>query len=283
VPVRRALIAALPSSLLAACTPLGAFNALSPRAPGVRRAGADIAYGSLPRQRLDVYAPVDADRAPVLVFLYGGSWDSGRRQDYAFAGRAFAARGFVTVVPDYRLTSEAPYPAFLQDCAAAVAWAQGHVARFGGDPARMALAGHSAGAYNAAMLAMDERWLAAAGAPRPRAWTGLSGPYDFLPLTPGAGLRTFGAVEDLPSTQPITFASAGDPPAFLATGDKDVTVRPRNTRRLAERLRAAGVEVQDRVYPGAGHAELVLALSWPLSRRWRVLEDATQFLHRALA
>src|ERR1700733_10098250 len=127
-------VAAVFGSLLAACSPLTALNTLSPRDPATRP-GRDIAYGPLPRQKLDVYTPArGATAAPVLVFFYGGSWNSGRRQDYAFAGRALASRGFVTVVPDYRLAPQVRFPAFIQDGAAAIAWVRDNAARFGGDP-----------------------------------------------------------------------------------------------------------------------------------------------------
>ncbi|MDB5445217.1 MAG: alpha/beta hydrolase [Phenylobacterium sp.] len=265
--------------------PLAAFSALAPRPPAVRRLAADVSYGPLARHRLDVYAHgVPEGPRPVVVFFYGGGWEVGDRRDYGFAGRAFAARGFVSVVADYRVTGEAAYPGFLQDCALAVAWIQAHAGEFGGDPARVVLAGHSAGAYNAAMLALDRRWLGEAGAAHPvAAWAGLAGPYDFLPLSPGPGLRTFGHVADPPSTQPIRYAGPHAPPAFLAHGRKDRTVLPGNSRRLAERLSAAGVRVENRYYRSAGHGELVLALAWPLSLWLPVLDDCARFLLQATA
>jgi acetyl esterase/lipase len=262
-------------------TPLGWFNRLAPRPPGATLAERGAAYGPLPRQRLDVYRPRrKGGKRPVLVFFYGGGWESGVREEYAFAGRAFAGRGFVTLVPDYRTTVEAPYPAFLEDCALAVAWAQAQAERLGGDPARVMLAGHSAGAYNAAMLAMDRRWLLRAGASHPpAAWVGLSGPYDFLPLAAGPGQRTFGAVADAAATQPIQHAGPHAPATLLVHGGRDQTVLPRNTERLAARLRAAGVRAETRMFPRAGHAETVLALAWPLSLALPVLDEAAGFLH----
>ena len=280
---RRGLILAassLAGALASACSPLTAFNTLAPRDPAAR-AGRDIAYGPDPRQRLDVYTPKGgAAGAPVLVFFYGGGWDSGRRQDYAFAGQALAAQGFVTVAPDYRLVPQVRYPDFLTDCAAAVAWAHAHAATYGGDPDRILLAGHSAGAYNAMMLALDSRYLRAAGVdPRfIRAAAGLSGPYDFLPFRVKSTLDTFGQAPDPAATQPINHVAPGAPPIFLAHGDKDTLVYPKNTLALAAALSRAGDTVEVKIYPGLSHADLVLALSRPFRGKAPVLADMTAFL-----
>ena len=216
----------------------------------------------------------------MLVFFYGGGWDSGRRQDYAFAGQALAAQGFVTVAPDYRLVPQVRYPDFLTDCAAAVAWAHAHAAAYGGDPDRILLAGHSAGAYNAMMLALNTRYLRDAGVdPRViRAAAGLSGPYDFLPFRVKSTLETFGQASDPAATQPINHVAPGAPPIFLAHGDKDTLVYPKNTLALAAALSRAGDTVEVKIYPGLSHADLVLALSRPFRGKAPVLADMTAFL-----
>lgn len=277
------------SRLLAALadlgSPLALFAAVVPKDPA-RVVARDVAYGPGPRQTLDAYAPKGEPRggAPVAIFLYGGSWDSGRRQDYGWAGRALAAQGFLALVPDYRLFPNL-YPGFLEDGAQAVRWAVDNAARLGGDPERVVLIGHSAGAYNAAMLALDRRWLTSVGVDPAvvKAWAGLSGPYDFLPLDSPITRRTFGQAEDLPATQPALHARADAPPAFLASGDPDVTVKPRHTRRLGKALGEAGARVEVRLYPGLGHAGPLLALSRPMRRKAPVLAEMTAFLKSALA
>lgn len=177
----------LPASLAllaAACSPLTTFDSLVPKDGGGRRVAEAQPYGADARQRLDIYAPRNAGpgERPVVIFFYGGSWNSGTRSGYAFVGRALAAQGFVTVIPDYRLVPAIRYPGFVEDGAAAVRWTREHIAGFGGDPARLVLMGHSAGAYIAAMLAVDDRWL---GRDRQavRGLVGLAGPYDFAPST----------------------------------------------------------------------------------------------------
>lgn len=277
---RRALLAAAGSaSLTAACSPLSAVNALMPSDGGSRLAARDVAYGADPRQRLDVYAPESgATAAPVMMFIYGGGWNDGAKADYAFVGHAFAARGFVTVVPDYRLTPQVRFPEFVDDCASALRWVQDMIPRFGGSTARVHLCGHSAGAYNAMMIALDTRFGARAGV-RPslvKSVAGLAGPYDFLPLDDERTIAAFGQAK-LPETQPVNFARRGAPRSFLATGDADTTVLPRNSYALGRRLQAAGASVQVKTYPGLSHAGILLALGKGFRGNAPVLDDIVRF------
>lgn len=266
-----------------ACSPLGMFDALVPKDDGSLRYGQGIAFGADARQRLDVYAPTRAaDGRPVIVFFYGGSWQTGMREGYGFVGRALAAQGFVVVIPDYRLVPAVRFPAFVEDGAAAVRWARANVARYGGNGERMVLAGHSAGAYIAAMLALDPRWL---GADREavRGFVGLAGPYDFLPLDGPITRAAFGDWPRPEETQPVTYAGAGDPPALLLHGDEDATVLPRNSEELASRLAAAGVAAELKLYPQMGHVGIVTAIALPFRGTAPVLADLADFAQRVTA
>ena len=279
---KRLSLAAAAALLTAACSPLSLFATLSPKDPA-RVVAQGEAYGPDPRQRLDVYVPAGRPKgAPIAVFFYGGSWDSGRRQDYNWVGKALASRGFVTVVADYRIYPQVRYPGFLEDGAQAVRWISDNAGKYGGDAHRLVFVGHSAGAYNAVMLGLDGRYLKAAGVdPRHvKAVAGLSGPYDFLPLDGDISTRIFGQTPaaDLPRTQPLAYVTAASPPAFLATGDADTMVYPRNTTALARKLREAGVDVEERHYAGVDHVRMVLALSRPLRGRAPVLDEMTEFL-----
>ena len=245
-------------------------------------AARDVAFGPDERQRLDVYRPriqVPGKPLPVIIFFYGGSWKTGTKAGYSWVARALAARGFMVVVPDYRLHPKVRYPAFLEDGAAALRWTIAHARDFGGDPARLVLAGHSAGAYNAAMLAYDPRWLGSEQK-KVRGFIGLAGPYDFLPFDTDVAREVFGAYPDLPATQPVNFVDGSDPPAFLATAGKDDTVRPRNSDSLAAKLKAAGVEVERVDYPKLGHVGILTALSKPFRGRAHVLDDLTAFARK---
>ena len=196
---------------LAACTPAGLLNGISRFSGdrGTRVAVRGASFGSDPRQKLDVYVPAKAmagARLPVVVFFYGGGWVAGERAEYGFAARAFAARGYVAIVPDYRLVPGVRFPAFIQDGALAVKWARDHAAEFGGDPGRIAVSGHSAGSYIAAMLALDRHYLSDVGVdPRIiRAAALLSGPYDFYPFTEVRGRDALGQWPRPAETQPIS-------------------------------------------------------------------------------
>ncbi len=272
---------------LAACTPsLATFDSFAPRDPGVRRAIVDAAYGPDPRQKLDVYLPANAQGAlPVVVFFYGGSWSSGAKDDYEFLGAALAAQGFAVVLPDYRLVPSVRFPTFLQDCARAVRWVQDNIAAHGGDPRRLVLCGHSAGAYNAMMLALDARYLRDAGvdASAIRGVAGLAGPYDFLPLDVDATRNAFGQVEDLPHTQPTQFARREAPPALLLWGADDDTVGRRSIDNLGRAMRTAGEPVEAKIYPNVDHVGIMLALSRTFRGRAPVLADVTAFVRRVTA
>ncbi|WP_120077932.1 alpha/beta hydrolase [Aurantiacibacter odishensis] len=272
------VLAALALGVAYWISPLHTFNTLVPKDGNTRKVADGLAYGDHPRQRLDIYAPVESPdiRLPIIVFFYGGSWNSGTREGYDFAGRALAAQGFVVVVPDYRLVPEVRYPGFVEDGAAALRWVQANVADHGGDPESVVLSGHSAGAYIAAMLAYDARWLGEDRA-MVRGFAGLAGPFDFLPLDTDSTRAAFGEWPDLPETQPVNWAGAGDPPALLLHGAQDATVKPRNSIALAAALEEAGVEAQVIEYEEVDHVDVLIHLARPLRSRSTVLEDLTRF------
>lgn len=263
---------------------LSVANALSPKDRASRRIAHDVAYGSAERHKLDIYAPTKTDGPlPIIFFIYGGSWNDGDRGNYEFAGRALSALGYVTVIADYRLLPEVEYPAFLEDCSQAFAWVVDNIAQYGGDYTRIALMGHSAGAYNALMLGLSPDHLARLGLiAHVRCMLGLSGPYDFFPFDGRISLRTFGAVREPRVTQPINLVTSAAPPSFLGMGDQDKLVYPRNSVALAAKLRHVGVDVSEVHYPRLGHAGPLIALARPARFIAPVLGDVAAFLKRYL-
>lgn len=240
----------------------------------------DIAYGSLPRQKLDVYVPEQpAPYAGVILFFYGGSWQKGSKELYRFVAQTFASRGYITVIADYRLYPDVYYPAFVEDGAEALAWVHRHIGEYGGDNDRIFLAGHSAGAYIAAMLALDSRFTREAGGSP--AWIkgvmALSGPYDFLPFTDPDIQSIFSQADDA-STQPINFAHNNAPPFLLLSGDEDKDVGVSNTRHLARKLDELGSPITMRIYHGVGHIGIILALAEGFHSKASTLQDMLSFL-----
>lgn len=251
---------------LARCAPVDALNAITPTS-GVTITK-NIAYGTADRETLDLYRPNDTAQHPIIMFIYGGAWNSGSKSIYPFVAATLARRGNIVVVPDYRLYPEVKYPVFLEDNAKAFAWTVAHAKTCNGDGA-IFLMGHSAGAYNAAMLALDPKYLQQAGTSRDRVtgFIGLAGPYDFLPIVDPEVIAVFGSTDD-PSTQPITYVDANAPPMLLLAGADDTTVKPKNTISLAARVEQVRGHATADIIPGIGHIGLILAIApafqWPI-------------------
>ena len=275
--------------LLQACSPLTLINATVPT--GTHRLVADQIYGNDPRHRLDVYLPPSpVSDAPAVLFFYGGTWSSGRRQDYRFVGEALASRGIVALVADYRLSPQVSYPSFVQDSALALRWAWDRVERLGASPGRLFVMGHSAGAYNAAMLALDPRWLGAVGlAPRQLAgWIGLAGPYDFLPIEVREAQLAFDWPDTPLDSQPMFHAlraqPAQVPPALLLAARQDTLVDPqRNSQGLARALMRQGVAAELALLERVSHTTLIGSFAVPLRGLAPTLDRVSDFVRGALA
>jgi acetyl esterase/lipase len=269
---RRGLIGGI-ATLLGGCSPAAILNTTVPKRGYTLQA--DIPYGDGPRRALDLYVPEQPhpDRKAV-IFFYGGSWDSGNKSDYLFVAQALASRGLTVIVPDYRLYPEIRFPAFLEDGAQAARWAADKV---GTD--KLFVAGHSAGAEIASMLCANTPYLPKAGVDRMqlRGLIGLSGPYDFLPLTSAKLIDIFGGANN-PDIQAITFAKAPLPPALLIHGTADTTVYPRNSEHLAAAWRTAGAQADLKLYPDAGHIDVVAAFSDFLHKRATTREDVLDWI-----
>ncbi len=274
----KALIAAGLAALLPRCSPFSAVNLLVPRSGyAVHR---NLAFGTDPRQRLDIYVPRGLKAsAPVLLFFYGGSWQTGNRTDYLAFGQAFASAGIVTVVADYRLYPAVKYPAFVEDAARALAWLHAHAGEYSGDPNRIFISGHSAGAYNAVMLGAEPKFIEAQGGRLDwmRGVIGIAGPYDFLPMQEPEYVDMFHGRNNLDS-MPVNHVNGVRPPMLLATGESDTTVYPRNTASMAAKLRACSSPVQEVRYPGTGHVGIILSLVPGFRGMTNLRQDMLEFI-----
>ncbi len=266
------ILMSIVSTLLSACSPLGLVNGVAKVYPAeVQR---DIAYGDHPKQALDLYLPAPerltpGQATPVVVFFYGGSWNSGDKSMYGFIGRRMAAAGFITAVANYRLYPDVVYPEFLHDSAKAVR--KVHELMTSAEFAdwrpseKLFLMGHSAGAYNSAMLAMDDRWLAAEGLNRQElltAWIGLAGPYDLYPITMEDVKPVFHHPDYPPQSNPIEFTEQSVIPALLVAPEDDETIRTEiHSYALAELLTEQGADHQLVTVPKTGHVTLIGSFS----------------------
>lgn len=272
-----AAAAGLCAALMTGCAPAQLLNALVTAHPYQLVSG--VAYGASARQTLDVYIPKRPRKdAAVVVFCYGGYWRHGHRQNYRFVGEALASKGIVAVIPDYRLYPSVAWRGFVRDGARAYRWTAQHIATYGGDPRRVFVMGHSAGAYIAAMVALDRSLPQIARVPRPCGLIGLAGPYAFLPIRDPAVRQVFRGARHLVDTQPIHYVSAKEPPLLLMVGKDDHTVNPRNSDRLARAARAVGARAQVLRYPNVGHIRLLLAFAAPFRFLAPALPDTVRFI-----
>ena len=279
---RRTALTALAASATAACSKLAFVAANVPAAFGSYKRRKNVAYGTNPAHRLDVYSPdtPSATPRPLVVFWYGGRWETGDKDDYRFVGAALAEIGAVAVLPNYRHYPIVKMTGFMDDAALAAGWAALHAAELGTDPNRLYLMGHSAGAHIAALLTLNQRYLGVPGRPAPAiaGMIGLSGPYDFLPLLDPDLQDMFGPPERYPDSQPIHFVRPDAPPMLLVHGLADQVVRPRNSIHLAAAMQAQGVAVRLKTYSGLDHAGTVAALSVPARGRAPTLAEIAAFV-----
>lgn len=286
---RRTVMASLAGLMTAACS-RAAFLAVNvPAAFGAYTRHVDLRYGSGAAHRVDVYVPDKPamEPRPLVVFWYGGRWTDGDKSDYKFVGAALAELGYVVVVPNYRHYPAVKMVGFMDDAARAAQWAVAHGAQFGANPQQLYLMGHSAGAHMAALVTLDTSYFRRSGTvPHIAGMIGLSGPYDFLPLTDIDLEDMFGPPESYAASQPISFARATarpavTPPMLLIHGLADDSVWPKNSVNLAAVLVERGVAVTLKLYPQLKHADTVAALSLPARGRAPTLADIADFISRS--
>ena len=268
------------ASMMAACSTLRLFSTFTPKDSGVRKVAHDVAYGPGPRRTYDVYAPDGAKDLPLIVFFYGGGWNSGSKGEYGWFAIALAAMGYVVAVPDYRVFPEVVYPDFLDDSSAAVKTIVAHAADYGADGRKLGLAGHSAGAYNAVMLALDPRYL---GADAVTACVGVSGPYDFYPFDVKESRDTFGQWKTPDETQPIHYARKTNTRFLLLQSRTDTIVGVHNAVNLDRKLEADGTACTLKLYDGLSHTDTAAAFSVPFRGKGTLYADTKAFLKGALA
>lgn len=278
----------IPLILLGGCSALQVVNSVS------RIYSADvkenIVFGEHPKLKYDLYLPDHANTefttTPVVVFFYGGSWNRGDKSEYEFVGRRLASMGYITAVPNYRLYPEVKYPDFLEDGAQSIAHLRSELAKQEYQqlkPAReYILMGHSAGAYNAAMIALDPRWLNAVGVPHQnsiKGLIGLAGAYNIYPIKDTDVQPVFSHPDYPPNSQPIDYTQQPTAPALLLAPESDTLVSiERNTQALHKALQSAGNQSSIQNIKGTDHITLIGTLSPLLFFKGSTAEPIRSFI-----
>ncbi len=266
--------------LLSGCSPLAYINFQTSRNLQVFK---DIAYGEEDGQQLDVYTRPDVPSKGVVLFVHGGYWDTGSKNDYSFVADSLTEEGYTTVVVGYRLVPTVTFPEYVKDLALAVKWTVTNIAEYGGNQERIFLMSHSAGAHIGALVSFDERYLQRLELPLNAldGFIGLAGPYDFLPVAPDdvRSVAALGNPATYAETQPINFVDRNDPPAFIGYTLADKTVNPNNSIRFAEKIREVGGDVEEHSYNRVDHITILGSLA-RVSRFFNeaILKDITTFL-----
>ena len=267
---------ALATQQAQALSALGLVNGISSSAGvGVSK---DINYGDAPLQNLDMYYPKPLVQAmqtqsvidksyPMVVFVYGGSWENGSKEDYAFVGQSLAQAGYVTAVVNYRKAPEHVYPDFVKDTAKAIAWSYDNAPKFHADPKRLAVVGHSAGAFNAVAAISNSDFLAPYGmSPSDiSAVVGIAGPYsyDFRKFDSASAFASDATPDEVMPDRQI---KGTQPPYLLLTAENDKIVYDTNTIKMTQALEDFGATVETGQIKGASHATSIGAMAKPL--RW---------------
>lgn len=275
--VLRYLGALLLTPLIAACSPFPVLNGLGSDSAYLK--SSTVRYGDAPRQMLDVYQPTVSHNGIVVVFFYGGGWRMGERDQYRFVAQTLTRYGATVVIPDYRTYPSGVFPDFMHDAAAAVAWTQQNIAQYGGDPKKIYLVGHSAGAHIATLLALDKEYLKAQGLDTDTlaGVVGLATPANFAATLEAKYQPAFGNQTELERAQPIRYVRGDAPPMLLLHGADDGVVSPRNSLVMAERITELGGQARAKIYPDKGHPGLILFFA-PLLGGSVILNDTVNFL-----
>ncbi len=240
----------------------------------------DLKYGLLERQVMDLY--VVPNCIGTLLFVHGGYWDAGSKDEYPFVAESLCLAGFSVAVVNYRLAPDGVFPHMVQDVALSIQWLLRQLPVYGVTSSRIGLLGHSAGAHIIALLCVNPVYLERVGLNRQviRASVGISGPYDFLEWleTDPRAQKAMGAREQWLETQPALIADGKNPPMLLLHGAKDTLCSPAHAPRLAHEIRLKGGIVDWKAYENLDHFRIIGAFSKLLRfLEPKVLDDTVAF------
>ena len=244
------------------CSPLKLADVLSPYQGYTSKSG--IIYQKRNNLKLDIYEPTHKlKNDTIIMFIYGGAWRNGKRQQYRFIAQPFSELGFTTIIPDYRLFPNTRFPGFVEDIASSIAWTQRNLVG-NTEKQRIVLIGHSAGAHIAALIALDQRYLGAHNlSPKIlKGWVGLAGPYAFNPLKISSTRPIFESQKiNIDLARPITFAHKIGPPSLLLHGTNDTSVYISNSENLFYAIKNSGGMVEFNPLENVGHVGVLVSIA----------------------
>jgi acetyl esterase/lipase len=271
-----ALLAALFISTLPACvdvSPVDVLNSVIPETGYELKV--DVLYGSLPRQKMDIYVPAKpAESSRTIIFVYGGAWREGDKSDYQFVGHALANMGHTVVIPNYRLYPQAVFPDFVVDIVNAIDTLDSSAVSVPNN--EIVLMGHSSGAHTVALLASDAQYLESINITAV-AVIALAGPYD-LPLDNDEVAPVFASAENPRSVNPVQLINKNHPPVLLLHGGDDERVLPFHSSNYAQALTTANVSVALHVLAREDHTSILAGLAAPLDAINQTSELIAEYL-----
>ena len=278
LPQLKAFLLSFSSLLITACSPTTLLNKLN--SANKLKVESNLAYGSHSRQTLDIYTNPKNDHGCLIVFAYGGSWDSGDKNMYGFVGAALARKGHTVAIPNYRLYPEVKFPTFAEDFALSMTHpkVQQYIQQ-----KPLILMGHSAGAMLAGLVSFDANYFETVGLSKTQVagYISLSGPHDFfLPSQKPRWIDMFGNTpEQQIQALTVNHVHNNNPPTLLLHGEDDTIVVPESATVLQQKLEDAGVPAQAHIYSGVSHKDIIVATSRGLHFLAPTLKDIERFLH----
>lgn len=241
---------------------------------------------ALPSKQLNVFSPKKAENLPVMIFLYGGSWESGKKEIYDFLGSRMARREVVTVIVDYPLSPEFQIEDMVKTAAQAVLWTKNNIEEYGGNPEQIFVSGHSAGAHLAAVLATNNEYFEEIGIVNPIKGGILIDPAGldmnwFLSDYPKEGkkyIKTF--TEDTTvwkEYSPIYFLEDQKIPLLILEGEKTYPSIEVSIDRFLEKAKEENVEVDYQLYPHKKHIPMITQFFWTGSKAY---DDVLGFIKK---
>lgn len=244
-------------SIFTSCTPVSFLNGITPSKSYLLEK--NVSYGSLGSQVMDIYqARAKKENSPIIVFIHGGSWDSGSKDIYKFFAEGFTSEGYDVAVPNYRLFPEIIFPDMLHDTAKAVAYLSNLFSN-----RKVVLIGHSAGGYNALMVSMNKHYLKEQGI---SVCSLISGVVSISSPTGVYELKKEPLVTIFPdrfkyNDAPMAYVDNATPSLLVINGLADKVVDPQNAIILSEKVNKRGGQSVLKLYPDTNHTQAVQVMS----------------------